>query len=44
VGAWIVAETFVGLLLNDERSILNNAFTPEAGLETMAGVARMFNA
>ncbi len=43
VGAWIVAETFVGLLLNDERSILNNAFTPEAGLETMAGVARMFN-
>jgi hypothetical protein len=44
VGAWIVAETFVGLLLNDERSILNNAFTPEAGLETMAGVAGMFNA
>jgi hypothetical protein len=43
VGAWIVAETFVGLLLNDERSILNNTFTPEAGLETMAGVAEMFN-
>jgi hypothetical protein len=44
VGAWIVAETFVGLLLNDPDSILNNAFTPEAGLETMAGVAGMFNA
>ena len=43
VGAWIVAETFVGLLLNDPDSILNNDFTPQAGLEKMAGVAKLFN-
>jgi len=43
VGAWIVAETFVGLLLNDPDSILNTEFTPQPGLETMAGIAKLFN-
>jgi hypothetical protein len=43
VGAWIVAETFIGLLMNDPDSILNNAFTPQEGLGTMAGIAKLFN-
>ncbi|QJE72535.1 hypothetical protein HHL28_04970 [Aerophototrophica crusticola] len=37
-GAYILAETFVGLLLHDENSILNQPFTPEPGLETLAGI------
>jgi len=43
VGAWIVAETFIGLLLNDPDSILNNDFTPQPGLKTMASIAKLFN-
>lgn len=42
VGAWIVAETFIGLLLNDPNSILtgNQGFAPDAGFETMAAIAK----
>lgn len=38
VGAYILAETFVGLLLHDENSILNQPFTPDPGLGTLAGI------
>ena len=41
VGAWIVAETFVGLLKHDADSILNlpEAFVPDPRFATMAAIA-----
>lgn len=36
VGAWILAETFIGLMLNDPESVLSKPFTPAAGFGTLA--------